>query len=181
MSERILRSLYIHPDQSKVEIKFTEIRQIEDETEEDGSRSIKINHTVEAPLRPTKGLLDDFKSFRRHGLEIAGIELADEPRQIKKWGCQRITIAGDYVTKKSRIVITLSLACELTGKVIPVKVGQVTMYPKADDKVKYHKADELTKLFEKVVEKVWNYLNGDMEEDGQFVIFARLHPEAVTV
>jgi hypothetical protein len=162
--DKKLNSLYIHPDLSMVEIKFTELHTVEDETEEDGFKTIPIKRTIEAPLRPSSGLCDDLKSMRRHGLEIQGIKLEKEATQIKNWTVMRINIAGDMLLKKSRLTITLACKSELTGKVVPMKVGQVTMYPKDQDKVKYHKAEEMTKLVEKIANGVWGYLNGEFDE-----------------
>jgi hypothetical protein len=165
MSKEIkLNSLYIHPDLSMVEIKFTELRIIEDQTEEDGQRTIPIKRTIEAPLRPASALCDDLKSLRRHGLAIQGIKLEKEATQIKNWTVMRINIAGDMLTKKSRLTMTLAIRSELTGKITPLKVGQVTMYPKDDDKVKYEKAAEMTQLVEKIANGVWGYLNGEFDE-----------------
>src|SRR5688572_1825963 len=146
--EKKLNSLYIHPDLSTVEIKFTELHYIADENEEDGQRTIPVKRGIEAPLRPTSALCDDLKSMRRHGLEILGIKLEKESTQIKMWTVQKLIISGDMLLKKSRLEIVLALKCELTGKIVPIKTGQVTMYPKDEDKVKYHKAAEMTKLVE---------------------------------
>ena len=162
--EKKLNSLYIHPDLSAVEIKFTELHVIEDETEEDGQRTIPVKRTIEAPMRPTSALCDDLKSMRRHGLDILGIKLEKEAAQIKNWTVQRIKISGDMLLKKSRLEMELALKSDLTGKVVPIKVGQVTMYPKDEDKVKYHKAAEMTQLVEKIANGVWGYLNGEFDE-----------------
>lgn len=180
--ERKLNSLYIHPDLSTVEIKFTELVNIEDETEEDGQRTIHIKRTIEAPLRPTSGLCDDLKSMRRHGLDILGIKLEKEASQIKNWTCQKIIISGDMLLKKSRLEMVLALKSELTGKIVPVKVGQTTMYPKDDDKVKYHKHAELAQLVEKIAKGVWKYLNGEFDESipGDQLILYHSDPQLET-
>lgn len=173
--EKKLNSLYIHPDLSSVEIKFTELHVIEDETEEDGQRTIPVKRSIEAPLRPTSALCDDLKSMRRHGLDILGIKLEKEATQIKNWTVMRINISGDMLLKKSRLEMVLALKADLTGKIVPIKVGQVTMYPKDQDKVKYHKAQEMTQLVEKIANGVWGYLNGEFDESipgDQLVLYA---------
>ena len=180
MSEITLRSLYIHPDQTSVKISFEEIFEREDDTEESGVRRIPVKRSIEAPLKPKKGLLDDMKSLRRHGLAIHGIRLANED-DFTNWNVQRIDIARDYTLKKSRVKIIMSVVNELTGKVSTLDIGQYVMYPKDDDKVKYAKMDEVTTIIEKIIKKTWNYLNGDQDDDGQFVLFAKLVREPITV
>lgn len=180
--ERKLNELYIHPDLSTVFIEFTELHTVEDESEEDGYKTVPIVRTIEAPLRPTSGLCDDMKSLRRHGLDILGIKLEKEATQIKMWTVMRIKISGDMLLKKSRLEMTLALKADLTGKIVPLKVGQVTMYPKDDDKVKYHKHAELAQLVEKIANGVWGYLNGDYEDsgDGEQLVLYPMEPQLET-
>lgn len=180
MSEIVLRSLYIHPDQTLVSIKFDETFEKEDPSEESGIKRTTVKRTIEAPLRPKKGLLDDMKSLRRHGLAIHGIRLANED-DFTNWNIQRIDIAGDYTLKKSRVKIVMSVVNELTGKVSKLDIGQYAMYPKDDEKAKYSKMDEVTTIIEKIIKKSWNFLNGDQDEDGQFILFAKTVREPITV
>jgi len=183
MKDRQLTRLFIATDLSLVIIHFTELHIIEDKNTDDGDRTIAIKRSFEAPLRPASGLSNDLKSCRRHALDILGIELAKEAAQIKAWTVQQIDIKGDMLEKKSRLEMTLALECKLTGKIIPIKVPQVTMYPKDADKVKYHAADELTQLIEKIAKGCWGYLDGEFDENlsEQIVLFPREHKEPVTV
>lgn len=163
-----------------VSIKFDETFEKEDPTEESGVKRTTVKRTLEAPLRPKKGLIDDMKSIRKHGLAIMGIRLKSED-DFTNWNVQRIDISGDYTLKKSRVKIIMSVVNESTDKVSSLDIGQYVMYPKNDEQAVYPEMDKVTTIIEKIVIKVWNYLNGDQDEDGQFVLFPKTTREPITV
>lgn len=170
--ERQLLNLKIAEDLNYVKIKFSEI----DPEETDDPEDIDINKfTAESTRRPHKDFVDSLKKLRKHGLAILGIKLDDEAKQLRNWTVSAIKISGDMLLKQSRVVMTLSLRSDLTGKITPIKVSQVTMYPKADEKVKYHDADKMTAVIEEISQEAWSYIFKGKYEKGtnpQLALFA---------
>jgi hypothetical protein len=182
--ERQLLSLKISSDLDDVEIMFTEtsIFEIPDGAEPDAENDIRQNtFKVNSNNRPHKDLTNSMLKLRKHCLDILGIELSDESKAIKHWIVPEIKIDGDVFKKQSRVSMVLAKHVELTGKVTGMKVPQVTMYPKSDDKVKYHAVDKMTSIVEDIIEECWMYLDGKYEEglDGQLALFPRVSHSAV--
>lgn len=175
--ERQLLNLKIAEDLNHVEIKFAEVNARESDSEEEDD--IKQNtFTAESTNRPHKDFVDAMKKLRKHGLAILGIELADEAKQLKNWTVSGIKISGDMLLKQSRVILTLSKKVDLTGKIARIKTGQVTLYPKVDDAVKYHDADKLANLVEDVVKEAWAYLFSgkyESETNPQLALFPEKH------
>jgi len=181
--DRQLVHLKLAPDLSSVKIKFNDIVTLPgaEQDEEEGESSIrKIPYTVDGPFRPHKDLVNSMKKLRKHALDILGIKLEDESKQIGEWSVIEIKIQGDVLTKQSRVTMKLAKLVELTKAVCPIKVPQVTMYPAADDQVKYHAADKMTVIIEDIIEEVWSYLNGKYDEtiepNQQFALFPSEKP-----
>lgn len=152
-----LLTLKVAEDLNSIEIRFAEVNTHESDGDEDND--ISTNYfTCESTNRPHKDLVDSMKKLRKHGLAILGIELADEAKQLREWTVSGIKIDGDLLKKQSRVVLTLAKKVELTGKIARIKTGQVTMYPKQDDAVKYHDADKMTAIIEDIVEECWSYI-----------------------
>lgn len=166
--ERELRELTIADDCSEVYVAFeeTSILPLPEGADEHAENEISVNvFEVTSKNRPHKNLTDCLKKLRKHGLAIQGIELSDESKQIKRWIVRTLKIEGNIGKQQSRATITLGVQSELTGKVSPLKVGTVTMYPKDEDKVKYQGAPQLTSIVEDIAAEVWEYLNGKTEDE----------------
>lgn len=179
-TERQLRRLSISDDLEEVHVKWDETRiyELPEGADEHAENEIKtIGHETNSPFRPHKNLVDALKKLRKHGLAIQGIELDDESKQIKRWIVKDLQIDGEALKQQSRATITLGVKSELTGKVSPLKVGTVTMYPKDDDKVKYLGAPQMTTIIEDIESELWEYMDGKIESvdvpDPQYSLFPR--------
>lgn len=180
--ERQLRSLSIKPDCSEIKITFAEV--LAHESDGDEESDITTNEfSVKSATRPHKDLMDSMKKLRKFGLECLEIELAEESKSLKNWNCSGIKISGDLLMKQSRVVMELSKKVELTGKVAKIKTPQVTMYPQADDSVKYPNADKMTAIIDDIVEEVWSFIRGKYDDSfaGQLPLFADREPENKTI
>ena len=159
--EKQLRQITLAPDLSKVTIKFIQLNQLEasDEGEVEDDEAMAANeYTVVGSFAPHKDLIDAMKKVRKHGLAWLGIELADEAKALKNWSTTRITLAGDHTMKKSRVKIQLGLNVEQTGFVAHIETGQITIYPKTEDKAKYWDTDKLAKEVDKIIDECGEYL-----------------------
>lgn len=68
--------------------------------------------------------------------------------------------------------MTLGKNIKATGKVCKIKTSQITMYPDAEDKMKFPYVDKLTPMIETVITEALAYLNGKMDDEGtQFALF----------
>lgn len=164
--DRQLISVKIAADCSSVKIKFLEIVTLPPADVEDESRIRKIPYTVEGPYRPHKDLIACMRKLRKHGLDMLNIKLEDESKQIHEWTVNQIKITGDVTMKQSRVQMKLAKLAPLTQKVCEIPVPQVTMYPAADEQVKYHAADKMTEIIEDIIEEIWSYINGKYGEEG---------------
>jgi hypothetical protein len=171
--ERHLRKLEITDE--FVKIAFVEGDQIastsENLEEEEGDKVIEDTYNVKSPRRPHKDLTDAMKKLRKLGLEALEINLADV-KDVHQWDVLALDIAGNVTMQKSRVVMTLGKRIKATGKVSKIKTGQITMYPDAEDKVKFPYVDKLTPMIETAITEALAYLDGKMDEDGkQFALF----------
>lgn len=171
--QRELRSLEITDD--FVKIAFVEGDQIagtsESEEGEEGDKVIEDLYTTKSPRRPHKDLTDAMKKLRKLGLEALEINLADA-KDVHQWDVLAINIAGNVTLQKSRLVMTLGKNIKATGKVAKIKTSQITMYPDAEDKMKFPYVDKLTPMIETVITEALAYLNGKMDDEGtQFALF----------
>jgi hypothetical protein len=178
--ERHLRKLTISDDLNEVNVMWDETRlyELPEGADENAENEIRtITHATTSPFRPHKNLTDALKKLRKHGLAIQGIELADESKQIKRWIVRDLQIDGDHNKQQSRATITLGVISDLTGKVSPLKVGTVTMYPKDEDKVKYLGAPQMTTIIQDIEAELWEYMDGKIESidipDPQYSLFPR--------
>ncbi len=161
--EKQLRSLAISDE--KVKIKFVELEAIaaskDSKTDDDKAKGHKWG--CESTNIPHKDLTDSMKKLRKHGFEILGLDI--DSKDLSRWNCSMIKISGDYLLKKARVILQLSVRSKLTGKLSYIETGQVTMYPDAEDAVKYHDADKMTVVIEDCIEEAFSYLNGKYGED----------------
>lgn len=149
----------------KVKIKFVELEAIaaskDSKTDDDKAKGHKWG--CESTNIPHKDLTDSMKKLRKHGFEILGLDI--DSKDLSRWNCSMIKISGDYLLKKARVILQLSVRSKLTGKLSYIETGQVTMYPDAEDAVKYHDADKMTVVIEDCIEEAFSYLNGKYGED----------------
>jgi len=165
--EKHLNGLSVSDDLNKVQISFTEtsILPIPDGADPEMDNEVITNEfKVKSESRPHKDLINSMKKLRKHGLAIIGIELADESKQLSNWIVTKIKISGDVFKQQSRVEIFLGVRSDLTGKISELSCGQVTMYPKDDEKVKYVDAPKMTAIIEDIIEECWSYLDGKCEE-----------------
>lgn len=178
--ERQLRKLKVAADFSSVEVGFVELPEgtkekekdeEEGEDEEDDSPAPNLTEFfVKAAHRPHGDLIAALKKLRKHGLDL--FEVTVDSKEVSNWNVLEFSIAGDYLMKQSRVVLTLSHHIKLTKKTVNIKLPQVTMYPTAEDAVKYHAADKLTAVIEEVINEVWLYLyTAKYDEKGQLPLF----------
>jgi hypothetical protein len=169
--DKQLRSLSITDEH--VKISFVEADYFagsSDNEEEDNDKISEHHFSVKSGITPHKDLTDSMKKLRRLALDALEINLADA-KDYYQWDVTGINIAGNYTEKKSRLVISLAKNVKSTGKAFALKTGQITMYPDAEDKVKFPFADKITPIVEDIIEECWSYLNGKYEEEGQYVLF----------
>ena len=155
--EKRLRQVYINPETLEVEIKFHEVITIAPEDEDGESSVITNKYSVKSERRPSKDFVSAMKSLRKYALELAEINDSTE----SNYSVSTVKIDGDMLMKQSRASITLAKYIERTGKVIQIKLGQVTMYGESE----YHNLTKFTNLIEKLEERAWAYLSGEYEED----------------
>lgn len=171
-SDRQLRSVEIASDLSTVDIKFHEIVILEPIEEGDENVVKKIPYATKAPIRPHKDFHESMKKLRKFALELLGLDyIATDAKNIKAFTVLKISIAGDYLMKQSRVKMVLSLLVEETGKVVDIDVPETTMYGES----KYHNIEKMTAVIEDIIEETWSYLEGKNGEDdfknGQLVLF----------
>lgn len=179
---RLLRNFKLDPETEKPFIDFCEsVSVARSEGEDENDKTYHMPFTCDGPFKVSDELSDTMIKLRKHGLELLGIHLEDFSKQIKKWRCVGVKIAGDHDLKQSRAVLTMAVISERTGKWSKIKTGQVTMYPEADDKSKYFDVDKLTPIIETLIDKVWGYLGGeygeedvDIEENPQLILFPEI-------
>ncbi len=138
--------------------------------EQDDDKVQEHLFTVKSMLRPHKDLSDSMKKLRRLALEVLEINLA-ETKDYSAWNVTAINIAGSVTLQKCRLVMTLSKKVKLTGKECPIKTPQITLFPDAEDKVKFPFADKIAPIIEDIIEECWSYLNGKSEDEGQYALF----------
>lgn len=169
--EKQLRSLAISDE--FVKITFVEGDYIAGSTdaEEDDDKVSEHLYSVKSAIRPHKDLTAAMKKLRKLGLEALEINLADD-KDVHQWDCVGINIAGNVTLQKSRLVMTLEKKVRATGKGAKIKTDQITMYPDAEDKVKFPFVDKLTPLIEEVCDEAFAYLGGKTDDEGaQYVLF----------
>lgn len=168
---KLLKSLrIIDKEASGVKINFVEEVILPPRDGEEESTTKMIPHKIDGPFRPRKQMIDSMKKLRKFALELLEIEV--DSRDIAHWTVSQIKISGDILKKNSRVVMTLAKFVKATGKMSEIKCGEITMYPTVDDKVKYHKAEEVTAIIEDIVEEVWLYMEGQHDE-GDLAVFTR--------
>lgn len=170
--EKQLRKIKISDDGESVEIDFVELVMVEENGE---SVTKAIPHKVKGPFRPHKDLLDSMKKLRKHAFNLIDLEV--DSKYISNYTVSSLKISGDYLLKQSRVVMMLTKETK-SGKNVPIgPLPQVTMYPSAEEKVKYFDAEAMTEIIEDIIEEIWSYLRGKYDMDvlpGQtFPIFTR--------
>lgn len=173
--EKQLRSLSITDE--FVKIAFAEadfIAGSSDEAEEaDDDKISEHLFTVKSGIRPHKDLTDAMKKLRKLGLEALEINLADA-KDLHQWDVVGINIAGSTTMQKSRLIMTLEKNVKATGKGAKIKTGQITMYPDAEDKVKFPYVDKLTPMIEILIDEAFQYLDGKTDNEGtQYALFPK--------
>ena len=169
--EKQLRSLSISDEFVKITFVEADYIAASNENEEEDDKVSEHLFSVRSAIRPHKDLTDAMKKLRKLGLEALEINVADA-KDVHQWDCVAINIAGSITLQKSRLIMTLEKNVKATGKGAKIKTGQITMYPDAEDKVKFPFADKLTPLIEDVCREAFEYLNGKTDDDGtQYVLF----------
>jgi hypothetical protein len=175
-SERQLKVLVIEPDFSSIYVSFMELITTEPTGEQDESPVYKIPFEAYPPFRPHKDLINAMKQLRKYALETLEIELADASKALKFFNVTGLKISGDLLLKQSRVEMTITKLVERTGKMVKIKCPQVTMYPQAEEMVKFPNADQITKYVEAVITEVWAYLDGKFEEENENLSQLSLFP-----
>lgn len=163
--DRQLRQLKLAPDLNHVFGKFVETIQHEPKGEEEQGKRSQRKYACDGDNRPHKDLTNKMTLLRKHALDMLGIELADSAKYLKQWIVVQIDVAGDMILKQSRVKITLGKLVEKTGKISKIQTQQMVMYPATDDSSKYHKADEVASIVEKIEQEYWLYCEGKCEEE----------------
>lgn len=178
--EKQLRKIKFSNELDMTEIMFVLLNagasEKEEEEENDDAQAEQVmphSYTVKSPNEPHKDFVDAMKKLRKFALEVCEIEV--DSKDIACWNVSEVQIAGDYLLKQSRVVMTLSKVVKASGKVIKFKTPQVTMYPQKDDQVKYHNASKMTEAIEQVIKEAWLYLAGKYSQKGQLALFELSH------
>lgn len=168
--EKQLRSLQISDEFVKIAFVESDFIAASEDSETDDDQVQEHLFTVKSMLTPHKDLTDSMKKLRRLALEALEINLA-ETKDYSAWNVTAIHIAGSVTQQKCRLIMTLSKKVKLTGKECPIKTGQITLYPDAEEKVMFPFADKLAPIVEDIVEEVWSYLQGKTEDESQYALF----------
>src|SRR6478609_9122383 len=162
-SEKQFRSIRISPDLDEVKLTFETIttREIIEGEEENQIKGHK--YSITGKISPHKDLTDLMKKLRKYALAVNEIEV--DSKDLPKWTVQAVSISGDYLLKKSRVIMTLAKEVKRTGKVAIMKTSQVTMYPQMDE-------EKMSEIIEAIIEETWLYLNGKSDyDDNQLQLF----------
>ena len=147
---RQIRSITMKPDLSFTSVEFE--YSVEGEEEDDDV----IKDKVGSSKRPNKEFVDAMKSLRRLSLDTC--ETIPNAKEINMWRVTQVKIAGSIALKTSRASFKLSKSVERTNKEVGFgPTPQITMYPEKEDESRYHKAEELAKLIEKVCDEALAY------------------------
>lgn len=161
-SNRQVRSITMKPDLSQTSVKYdTEI----DGESEDGDL---ITDGPTSTRRPSKEFIDAMKALRKIVLDIC--ECTPNAKEIGLWRVSQVKIAGSIALKNSRVSFKMSKAVERTNKEVSFgPTPQTTMYPEKEDESRYHKAEELAKLVEKVCEEALAYADSTRQMELELV------------
>ena len=171
--DRQFRKIEISEDNT-VKVSFREILTLPpDHPENDNPIKVR-KYTVESDDVPHDDLIDLLKKLKVHALAINEMEVDD----AKKKGDYQVTtvqIDGDVLLQKSRVKFVISKTVNRTGKIIPIKTCQTTMYGDSD----YAEHEKMSKILEELIEEVWLYLTGKSGEEieGQLPLFSPLQLE----
>lgn len=168
--ERQLRTLQIATDLKSVYIEFEEIVTMEPKEGEEESSVVKVPYSVDSPYKPHSDLVNAMKKLRQHGLALYNIKLEDSSKQLKNWTVGQIKVSGDVLMKQSRVVISLGIFSEDTGKVGTLKCPEVTMYGESQ----YKDHEKLAKDIELILAETWLYMGGKYEDAGQLPLFQEI-------
>jgi hypothetical protein len=171
VTEKQLSKLKITNDQNEVHIGFRNLITESDEAEDPESSTLANEYTIKAKHRPHKDLVDCMKKLRKFALEACEIEV--DSKKLTDWNVSTISITGDVVLRKSRVVMTLTKKVNRTGKFIEFKTPQVTMYPEKDEEGRFANAEKMSEQIEEIIEEGWSYMNGkfEMEINPQLALF----------
>lgn len=175
-TDRQLRLLIIEPDLTSIKVVFEDMVIIPSLDGISENTFKKKTFSCESDIIPHKDLLSKLKKLRNHALELFEVEFADDDTKAKAaYHVWKIKIAGDIVLQQSRIQMTLGKKIERTGKVIPIDIGQVTMYGGDDQANYYPRNEEMSEIIEDLIGEVWLYcFEGkcmDAEPTGQLPLF----------
>lgn len=138
------------PDLSQTAVKFEYSVDGEDE---DGD---VVTDGPTSSIRPNKEFIDAMKNLRKLALDVC--EVVPNAKEIGLWRVSQVKISGSIALKTSRVSFKLSKAVERTNKEVAFgPTPQVVMYPEKEDESRYHKAEELAKLVERVCEEALAY------------------------
>lgn len=168
--EKQFRSLRISPDLDEVKITFEKITTKEIIEGEDEDQIKGHKYSITGRIGPHKDLTDLMKKLRKFALAVNEIEV--DSKDLPKWTVQALSISGDYLLKKSRVVMTLAKEVKRTGKTAVMKTSQITMYPQMDEENRFEDAEKMSEIIEAVIEETWLYLNGkSADDDNQLALF----------
>lgn len=138
---------------------------------EENQGSVYPEYRIGSPHMPKKEFLSAMKKLRKHALALVGME--KDAKDTAEYRVSAISITGNHNLKQSRVTLTMSKMCEMTGKELKIGPGpQISLY---GDKAKYDDVAALAREIDAIIDYAWEYLNGDYAEaDGtQLALFER--------